>query len=63
MAAPVEHPSRGRIDLIGQPVRFHRTPWQLRSASPEMGEHTDAILADLGYSESDIEGLRAQNVV
>ncbi len=63
MAAPVEHPSRGRIDLIGQPVRFHRTPWRLRTASPEMGEHTDAILADLGYSESDIEGLRAQNVV
>ncbi len=63
MAAPVEHPSRGRIDLVGQPVRFHRTPWQLRSASPEMGEHTDAILADLGYSESDIAGLRARDVL
>ena len=63
MAAPVDHPSRGRIDLVGQPVRFHRTPWQLRSASPEMGEHTDAILAGLGYSESDIAGLRERAVV
>jgi crotonobetainyl-CoA:carnitine CoA-transferase CaiB-like acyl-CoA transferase len=63
MAAPVDHPSRGRIDLIGQPVRFHRTPWQLRIASPEMGEHTDAILADLGYSEGDIAGLRERAVV
>ena len=63
MAAPVDHPSRGRIDLVGQPVRFHRTPWQLRTASPEMGEHTDAILADLGYSESDIAGLRDRAVV
>ncbi len=63
MAAPVDHPSRGRIDLVGQPVRFHRTPWQLRSASPEMGEHTDAILADLGYSKSDIAGLRDRAVV
>ena len=63
MAAAVDHPSRGRIDLIGQPVRFHRTPWQLRTASPEMGEHTDAILADLGYSESDIASLRDRAVV
>ncbi len=63
MAAPVDHPSRGRIDLIGQPVRFHRTPWQLRTASPEMGEHTDAILADLGYSESAIANLRDRAVV
>ena len=63
MAAPVDHPSRGRIDLIGQPVRFHRTPWQLRTASPEMGEHTDAILAGLGYSEGDIAGLRERAVV
>jgi formyl-CoA transferase len=63
MAAPVDHPTRGRIDLVGQPVRFHRTPWQLRTASPEMGEHTDAILADLGYSESDIAGLHEKSVV
>ena len=58
MAAAVDHPRRGRMELVGQPVRFHRTPWRLRSASPEMGEHTDAILADLGYSESDIAALR-----
>ena len=63
MAASVEHPIRGRSNLIGQPVRFHRTPWQLRTASPEMGEHTDAILADLGYSESDITNLRDRDVV
>ena len=63
MAATVDHPSRGPIDLVGQPVRFHRTPWQLRSATPEMGQHTDSILADLGYSESDIAGLRDRAVV
>ncbi len=63
MAATVDHPSRGPIDLVGQPERFHRPPWQLRSATPEMGQHTDAILADLGYSESDIAGLRDRAVV
>ncbi len=63
MAAPVDHPSRGRMELVGQPVRFHRTPWRLRSACPEMGEHTDTILADLGYSESDLVALRARDVL
>ena len=63
MAAPVEHPTRGRIELVGQPVRFHRTPWRLRNASPEMGEHTCAILADLGYSEEEIDTLRKRNVL
>ena len=63
MAAPVDHPTRGRIDLVGQPVRFHRTPWQLRDATPEMGEHTDAILAGLGYGEDEIDRLRRQGVL
>ena len=63
MAAPVEHPTRGRIELVGQPVRFHRTPWRLRNTSPEMGEHTCAILADLGYSEEEIDTLRKRNVL
>ena len=63
MAAPVDHPTRGRIELVGQPVRFHRTPWQLRNACPEMGEQTDAILADLGYSADAIETLRRREVL
>ena len=63
MAAPVEHPTRGSMELVGQPVRFHRTPWRLRSACPEMGEHTDAILADLGYSEGEIDTLRERRVL
>ena len=63
MAAPVEHPTRGRIELVGQPVRFHRTPWRLRNPSPEMGQHTRAILADLGYSDEEIDTLRKRNVL
>lgn len=57
MAAKVDHLTRGEMELVGQPVRFHRTPWQLRSATPEMGEHTESILTELGYSEDDIKDL------
>ncbi len=62
MAAKVDHPTRGEIELVGQPVRFHRTPWQLRSATPEMGEHTETILAELGYSEADIAAMGESGV-
>ena len=62
MAAKVDHPTRGPIELVGQPVRFHRTPWQMRSAAAELGEHTEAILAELGYSKIDIEGLAERQV-
>ena len=63
MAAPVDHPTRGRIELVGQPVRFHRTPWRMRNACPEMGEHTDAILDGLGYSGEEIAALREREVL
>ena len=63
MAAPVDHPTRGKIKLVGQPVKFHRTPWQLRSATPEMGEHTNAILTELGYSEDEVAALRERQVL
>ena len=63
MAATVDHPTRGPIDLVGQPVRFHRTPWQLRSAAPEFGQVSDDIVADLGYSGSDIAALRDRKVL
>ena len=62
MAAKVDHPTRGEMELVGQPVRFHRTPWQLRSATPEMGEHTESILTELGYSEADIKNLGESGV-
>ncbi|MBV9829867.1 MAG: CoA transferase [Alphaproteobacteria bacterium] len=63
IAQPVEHPTLGAIELVGQAVTLSRTPSKLRSASPEAGEHTDAILRDLGYSDGDIAGLRERRVI
>jgi crotonobetainyl-CoA:carnitine CoA-transferase CaiB-like acyl-CoA transferase len=63
IAQPVEHPSLGRLELVGQAVTLSRTPSQLRTASPDPGEHTDAILRELGYSDGDIAGLRERRIV
>jgi formyl-CoA transferase len=63
MAQTVNHPTLGPIDLIGQAVSLSRTPSKLRTATPERGEHTDAVLVELGYDQAAIARLHADGVV
>jgi len=63
VAQPVEHPALGRIELVGQAVSLSRTPSRLATPSPDPGEHTDAILRELGYGDGDIAGLRRRGIV
>ena len=59
----VPHKVLASVEVIGQAVELSRTPWSVRSATPELGEHTDAILEELGYGTREIETLRAKKVV
>ena len=63
IAQTVHHKQLGDIELIGQAVTLSRTPSRLKTASPNAGEHTDAILGELGYSAGDIARLREKSVV
>ena len=63
MAAKVKHKKLGDIELVGQPIHMSRTPWQMRTATPEAGEHNDAILGEIGYSPKEIEALRKAKVI
>jgi crotonobetainyl-CoA:carnitine CoA-transferase CaiB-like acyl-CoA transferase len=63
IAQPVDHPVLGRFEVVGQAVTLSRTPSRLKTASPDPGEHSDAILRELGYSDADIAGLRHRKVV
>jgi crotonobetainyl-CoA:carnitine CoA-transferase CaiB-like acyl-CoA transferase len=63
IAQTVHHKTLGDIELIGQAVTLSRTPSRLKTASPDAGEHTDAILGELGYSAGDIARLRDKGVV
>jgi formyl-CoA transferase len=62
-AAEVEHRKLGRFRVVNQGVRLSRTPARIASAAPEVGEHTDEILAELGYGKEDIAQLRAAKAI
>ena len=54
----VTHPKLGEIPVVGTPLHFSRMSPGVRRAAPLRGEHTDTILADLGYSAAEIRTLR-----
>ena len=62
-AATVKHPQLGDIRIINQAVTLTRTPASMARATPELGEHTDEVLADLGYTAEQIDALRANKAV
>ncbi|HJN60211.1 MAG TPA: CoA transferase [Alphaproteobacteria bacterium] len=63
MAAPVEHPSLGAIEIVNQAASLSRTPFRIHSPTPELGQHSDEILDELGMSAKEISGLRERGVV
>jgi crotonobetainyl-CoA:carnitine CoA-transferase CaiB-like acyl-CoA transferase len=63
MVVEVDHPVIGRMKTLGVPVKLSETPGSVTRAAPMQGQHTREILLELGYSESEIEAMAAQNVV
>ena len=62
MVVELEHTTAGKVRMFGPTLRMSETPLEARSASPALGEHTDEILNDLGYSQEDIQGLKDHGV-
>ena len=58
MAHPVHSPKLGDIELIGQAINMSRTPFEMRSATPEQGEHTEAVLKEAGYDAAAIASFK-----
>ncbi len=64
IARPVKHPKLGDIKVVGQPINLSDFPQPKElKPTPEMGEHTDQVLAGLGYDKQGIEKLRTGGVV
>ncbi|MEX2158708.1 MAG: CoA transferase [Dehalococcoidia bacterium] len=59
----VDHPTQGRIPVVGAPWRFSDTPAQIAAAAPELGQHTEEVLQELGCTWEQIAELREQGVL
>jgi crotonobetainyl-CoA:carnitine CoA-transferase CaiB-like acyl-CoA transferase len=58
-----EHPTAGHIRSVGNPIRFSHTPVQYPLPPPLLGQHTEKVLAWLGYSQEAIERLRQEQAI
>ena len=63
MAAAVDHPTLGPIEIVNQAASLSRTPFRIHAPTPELGQHTDEILEELGVSAGDISALKERGVV
>ncbi|MCH7958880.1 MAG: CoA transferase [Candidatus Hydrogenedentes bacterium] len=59
----VEHSKIGPMHLAGVPVDLERTPGSIRRPPPTLGEHTDEILAGIGYDKERVDALRKDGIV
>ena len=63
MVAQVEHPKLGNLKLVNQALKLNRTPAEVKTATPELGEHTESLLNELGYSKEEILEFVNEKVV
>jgi crotonobetainyl-CoA:carnitine CoA-transferase CaiB-like acyl-CoA transferase len=63
IAAEANHPRLGRYKLVAQPAKLSRTPATVASATPELGEHTEEILKELGFQANEISSLRNKGAI
>jgi crotonobetainyl-CoA:carnitine CoA-transferase CaiB-like acyl-CoA transferase len=63
LLASVDYPGVGEVRVVGMPARFSGTPGTIRLGPPTVGQHTDELLAGLGYPATEIQRLRREGCV
>ena len=58
----VDHPTRGKYLSVGNPIKMSDSPTEV-TRSPLLGEHTEEVLTQLGYSAQEIASLREARVI
>ena len=64
IAKRVRHPTLGDIKVVGQPINLTKAPQPAEyRPTPELGQHTDEIMAGLGHNTKSIAALRSRGVI
>jgi formyl-CoA transferase len=63
IAQPVKTRNKKSLTLVGQPIALSRTPSRLAAPPPELGQHTDQVLAEFGFSAREIAALRKAQAI
>ncbi|MDX6648454.1 MAG: alpha-methylacyl-CoA racemase, partial [Solirubrobacteraceae bacterium] len=63
MVVELHQPGTDGVKQLGVPVKLSRTPGGVHSPGPVLGEHTDAVLAGAGFSESEVAALKESGAV
>ena len=64
MVVPMQHPTAGPIQVPGVAIKLQQAPGSVRTPPPTLGQHTDAVLADvLGLDPDKLTALRAAGVL
>ena len=58
-----EHPEYGRMKVLNNPIKLSETKAEITTAAPRLGEHTEEILRDLGYAETEIKTMKASGAI
>jgi formyl-CoA transferase len=58
----VDHPTRGKYLTVGNPIKMSDSPTEV-TRSPLLGEHTEEILAELGYTKEQVATLRSEGAI
>jgi crotonobetainyl-CoA:carnitine CoA-transferase CaiB-like acyl-CoA transferase len=61
--AEVPRDGAAPLRMLATPITFARTPVELRSIAPELGQHTEEVLLEFGYSWDEIDALRQEGAI